>query len=71
MSSTKKQFLRHFIQKIWVRDKKIVDMECPDAFQILLQRDLVRIRDMLLGLVDKVRTYFINSVEVIYIPIFS
>lgn len=45
----KRQFLRHFIQKIWVKDKKIADIEHPEAFKILLERDLVRIRDMWLA----------------------
>ena len=42
----KKQFLKHFINKIWINDEReICKLDWTEPFEILLSRDLVRIRD--------------------------
>jgi site-specific DNA recombinase len=41
----KRQFLRWFAQKIWIEDKKVVEITYTEGFQALIDRDLVRISE--------------------------
>ncbi len=42
----RKQFLKWFITKIWIDNKKIVEITHTEAFQALIDMDLVRIREL-------------------------
>ncbi len=41
--SEKKEFLTWFVEKIWIEDKKIVDITYTPAFDVVMRRDMVRI----------------------------
>ena len=48
----KKQFLKWFVEKVWIKEKKIVDIAYTEAFQAFMDMDLVRIRTLWLALVN-------------------
>jgi len=52
----KRQFLEALISKIWIKDKKIVDIEYSDSWQMILDKDLVRISSNWLAIRDLIRT---------------
>ncbi len=56
----RKQFLKWFIQKIWIKNKKIIDITYTEAFQACIDMDLVRIRELWLRLMDSIRTYYLS-----------
>ncbi len=57
----KRQFLRWFAQKIWIEDKKIVEITYTDGFQALVDRDLVRISETWLPLLDSFHNGFMEG----------
>ena len=60
----KKQFLKHFINKIWVNDEReICKLDWTEPFEILLSHDLVRIRDKWLRTLNEIRTFFKENPE--------
>lgn len=52
----KKLFLKLLISKIFVRDKKITAVTYTPTFQMIVDKDLVRIRSQWLPLRDLIRT---------------
>lgn len=42
----KKQFLKWFVEKVWIKKKKVVDITYTEAFQAFVDMDLVRIRTL-------------------------
>lgn len=48
----KKQFLKWFVEKIWIQDKRIVEITYTEAFQACINRDMVRIRNVWLPSLD-------------------
>ncbi len=54
----KKQFLRWFACKIWIKDKEVVNVTYTDAFKVLENLRLVRISDTWLALTDYVGNYY-------------
>lgn len=42
----KKQFLKWFIQKIWIKNRRIVKIDYTEAFQACIDRDMVRIKSL-------------------------
>lgn len=55
----KRQFLRWFAQKIWIEDKKIVEITYTEGFQALIDRDLVRISETWLTVIEEIRECFV------------
>jgi hypothetical protein len=54
--NNKKLFLRLLIEKIFVKDKKISGVTYTPAFQMIVDKDLVRINTNWLPLLDLIRT---------------
>jgi len=52
----KKQLLKAFVSKIWIKDKKIIKINCTPTFQAIINQDLVRIRTEMWSLRDLIRT---------------
>lgn len=50
--SEKKEFLTWFVEKIWIEDKKIVNITYTPAFDVVMRRDMVRITDAWLPRLD-------------------
>lgn len=42
----KKDFLSWFVEKIWINDRKIADIDYTPAFDVVIRRDMVRISDV-------------------------
>lgn len=53
----RKQFLNWLITKIWIKDKKIVGVDYTEGFEALLNRDLVRISNTWLAVMNEIRTF--------------
>lgn len=54
----KKDFLSWFVEKIWINDRKIADIDYTLAFDVIIRRDMVRISDVLLSMIDDVKNYY-------------
>ncbi len=48
----RKKFLKWFVKKAWIEDKNVVEITYTDAFQAVIDMDLVRITDALLPGLD-------------------
>lgn len=45
----KKQFLKWFVEKVWVQNRVVVGIDHTEAFQVCIDQDLVRIKSVWLG----------------------
>ena len=54
--SKKRLFLRGLISRLWINNKEIEKVDYTDTFQMIVSRDLVRIRAAQLRIRDLIRT---------------